>query len=270
MRRLLILDCEGDRIGASIDEAMDETAVLIVTGGSQTRIGSHRLFERLAVGLAEAGHASLRFDRRGVGDSSGEDPGFRGCGPDIAVAAAALRQQVPPVRRVIGLGLCDGATALALSGGGAGLEGSILINPWLVESEADAPPPAAIRSHYRQQLTSLAGWKKIAFGSVSYGKLLQGMAKMAGPVARSPLAIEAAAALRNHRRPTALILATGDHTAVAAAAEIKAAHFAGLIDKTYEVETDSHTFARPGDVDALLKVVLSAVKHLAPGPEAPL
>lgn len=259
MRRLLTLQCEGEAVGATIDEAPGEIGVLIVTGGSQTRIGSHRLFERLAVGLAEAGHASLRFDRRGIGDSSGADPGFRQCGPDIAAAAAALRAEAPSVRRVIGLGLCDGASALALHGAAGGVDGAILVNPWLVEAQADAPPPAAIRSHYRRQLTSVAGWKKIATGAVSYRKLFAGVAKVAASRTHSALANEVAAALRRDRRPSVLILASGDATAIAAAAEVKAGEFAGLIDATYAIDTDSHTFARPGDVDALLAAVIEAL-----------
>ena len=259
-RRLLTLECEGEALGASIDEAMGEVGVLIVTGGSQTRIGSHRLFERLAASLAEAGFSSLRFDRRGVGDSSGNDPGFKHCEPDITAAAAAFRDEAPPVRRVIGLGLCDGATALALSG--AGLDGYILINPWLVETEADAPPPAAIRDHYRKQLTSLSGWKKIASGAVSYRKLLKGVAKIAQPQSGSPLAALVADGLRRNRRPTVLILASADGTAVAAAAELKAPAFEDLIDTTYRIDSDSHTFAKPGDLPALTAAVVDALGKL--------
>ena len=74
----------------------------------------------------------------------------------------------------MGLGLCDGATALALFGKAAGLDALILVNPWLVEAEADAPPPAAIRAHYRKRLLSREGWKKILSGAVDYRKLLKG------------------------------------------------------------------------------------------------
>ncbi|HEX8528226.1 MAG TPA: hydrolase 1, exosortase A system-associated, partial [Allosphingosinicella sp.] len=71
MRRLLSFDCEGSAIGASLDPAGGETGLLLVTGGTQTRIGSHRMYERLAAALAEAGWPCFRFDRRGVGDSEG-------------------------------------------------------------------------------------------------------------------------------------------------------------------------------------------------------
>src|SRR3954449_9197702 len=135
MRRLLSLDCQGAALGATLDEAAGVTGVLMVTGGTQTRIGSHRMYERLAKRLAEAGFPCLRYDRRGVGDSEGEDPDWRDSGPDIAAAASAFRCECPQVDRVIGFGLCDGASALAFHGAAARLHGLVLLNPWLVEPQ---------------------------------------------------------------------------------------------------------------------------------------
>lgn len=265
MRRLLTFSCEGATLGGSLDEAAGPTGVLLVTGGSQTRIGSHRMYERLARALAEAGHASLRFDRRGVGDSEGLDPGFRGSAPDLAAAATAFRRECPGLKRLIGFGLCDGATALALHGGDAGLDGAILVNPWLVEAEADAPPPAAIKRHYRQRLSSLEGWKKLIDGSVSYRKLLRGIGKILFP-SPSGLSAEVAAALGENPLPLQLILAQGDATAIAAEAEWRSPRFRKIRTKAGDpvfIESDSHTFARPGDAEALLAACLEAVARLS-------
>ena len=102
MRRLISFECEGHALGASLDAGDGAAGLVMVTGGTQTRIGSHRMYERLAAALAERGISCLRFDRRGVGDSGGEDPGFRGSGPDIAAAAAALRRECPTLRRLHG------------------------------------------------------------------------------------------------------------------------------------------------------------------------
>lgn len=259
MRRLLTFDCEGAQLCASLDEADGTTGILMVTGGSQTRIGSHRLYERLSKILASKGFSSLRFDRRGVGDSSGEDPGYRGSAPDLAAAAAALRSERSELRHVVGIGLCDGGTALALFGAETGIDGVIMINPWLVEAEADAPPPAAIRRHYRERLLSLSGWKKLLSGSVSYRKLLRGVAKAAKPIEGSELAAEAAQALRRARMPAALILASRDATAIAAAREVRARTFHGLIARSEEIDTDSHTFAKPGDLEALATAILRVI-----------
>ena len=262
MRRLLSFDCDGAALGASLDEGSGTTGLLMVVGGSQTRIGSHRMYERLAHRLAAEGLSCLRYDRRGVGDSEGTDPGYLASGPDIAAAAAAFRAQRPGLDRMMGFGLCDGATALALFGRAAGLDGIILVNPWLVEAASDTPPPAAIKAHYRQRLTSLSGWKKLLSGQVDIRKLLKGVAKISAAPEPSTLAGQVADALGRDRLPVQLVLARNDGTAIAAASELEAAAFKGLITSTIVLETDSHTFARPGDESALLGAVLAACEGL--------
>jgi exosortase A-associated hydrolase 1 len=267
MRRLLSIDCRGAALGATLDEAGGTTGVLMVTGGTQTRIGSHRMYERLAKRLAEAGFACLRYDRRGVGDSEGEDSDWRDSGPDIEAAATALRREAPQAKRLIGFGLCDGASALAFHGAAAGLDGLILLNPWLVEAQAGTPAPAAVKAHYRQRLTSFEGWKKLLSGSVSYRKLLKGVTSLAASQPSS-LAEEVAAALDTHKLPVALILASRDGTAIAAEAEwakpaydrVRAANL-----PPQRIDSDSHTFARSGDEDALAEAVLAALERLSSG-----
>jgi len=256
MRRLLTFPCQDGMLSGTLDEGHRAIGVLMVTGGSQTRIGSHRFSERLAKALADDGYSCFRFDRRGVGDSSGEDPGYRNSAADIAAAAATLRAEAPGAARLVGLGLCDGATALALHGADAELTDVILINPWLVEAASGEPPPAAIRSHYRRRLLSVSGWKKLLTGKVNLRKLASGMRK-AGSATDTSLAEEAARGLRRLGRPATLILATGDATATAAAAEVARPTFAGLIEgRPVEIDTDSHTFARPGDQEAVTAAVL--------------
>lgn len=262
MRRLLSFACAGEELAASLEGAGGATGLLLVTGGSQTRIGSHRMYERLAKALAELGYPCLRYDRRGVGDSGGEDPGFRGAGPDLEAAAAAFRRESKGLERVIGFGLCDGSTALALFGAAARLDGLVLVNPWLVEAEAGEPPPAAIRARYRERLLSAEGWKKILTGSVDYGKLLKSIRRIAAKEQASPLARDAAAALAAGGIRAWAILAEGDATAIAAQQELKAPAFKGLIEGIQKVTTDSHTFARPGDEAALLAATVRALEAL--------
>lgn len=262
MRRLLTFACEGATLGATLDEADGEVGLLLVTGGSQTRIGSHRMYERLAYALQDNRISCLRFDRRGVGDSEGEDPGYRASGPDLFAAAAAFRNARPTLRHLYGFGLCDGATAIALFGAEAGLDGLILVNPWLVETAADEPPAAAVRAHYRQQLLSWEGWKKLLFGTVSYRKILRGVTKILSRQ-DGTLAAAVAGAMARHRLPTQLILAAGDATAIAAEAELGAARFRGLIGGVQKLDTESHTFARPGDEARLHAAVVAAAGLLA-------
>ena len=252
-------------LGVTLDAANGNVGIVMVTGGTQTRIGSHRMYERLAGALAAAGYSCLRFDRRGVGDSEGEDPGWRGSGPDIKAAAADLKGSSRSIERVIGIGLCDGASALALHGAAAGLHGLILINPWLVETEADAPAPAAVRDHYRKRLTSLEGWKKLLGGAVSYRKLLKGVGSLfsAPP---SDLAHEVADAIERDSMPVALILCAGDATAIAAGDVWASKRFEAIRKASappLRVESDSHTFARPGDQEALEQACLTALATLS-------
>jgi exosortase A-associated hydrolase 1 len=262
MRRLLSFEAAGAELAATLDSAGGGTGLLLVTGGSQTRAGSHRMYERLGRALSEQGFPCFRFDRRGVGDSAGEDPGFRGSGADIAAAAAAFRREVPALGRMMGLGLCDGATALVLFGKAAGIDALILVNPWLVETEADEQAPAAIRAHYRKRLLSREAWKKLLSGAVDYRKLLKGLLKISARDEGAPLARETAAALRAGGQRAWLILAEGDGTAIAAVEELKAPAYNGLIEGREIVKSDSHTFARPGDEAALLAAVVRAMRAL--------
>jgi len=265
MRRLLTFQCEGAALGASLDEGKKRIGVLLVTGGTQTRIGSHRMFERLAGDLAASGYPCFRYDRRGVGDSEGEDPGWRGSAADLEAAASAFRAEIKTLDRVIGFGLCDGASTLALFGGGAGLQGAVMVNPWFVESETGAPPPAAIRHHYRKRLLSFEGWKKILTGSISYRKLFRGLGRIAS-THPSSLAEEIADSLESGGFPVALVLAGGDGTAIAAGSIWASKRFERVRTASaslYRIESDSHTFARAGDDKALLQACLTAINALS-------
>jgi exosortase A-associated hydrolase 1 len=263
MRRLLTFACQSEQLAASLDAADSDIGLLLVTGGSQTRVGSHRMYERLAKYLSDNGYPCFRFDRRGVGDSSGEDPGFLGSGPDLTAAAAAFRKELPQLRQMIGFGLCDGASTLALFGAEAGVDAVIMVNPWLVEAGADAPPPAAISAHYKRRLLSREGWRKLFKGEVSLLKLARGIRRLSGRAQDSPLAADVASALARGRVPAEVVLAEGDATAISAAAELNKRRFAGRIGAIQTLASDSHTFARPGDELALGKAVLAALPRLA-------
>src|SRR5205085_1648164 len=153
----------------------------IVSGGRQTRVGPLRMMADLARIVAESGCPVFRYDRRGAGDSSGADPGFQNSGPDIAAAAAAFRTACPNLTEIFGLGLCDGATALALHHADADLSGLILLNPWVVEAEPNAPPPAAIRAHYRDRLLTRKGWHKTLTNGFNPRALATGLLRALSP-----------------------------------------------------------------------------------------
>src|SRR3546814_18832077 len=75
---------------------------MIVSGGNEIRVGAHRGMALLAERLAAAGLPVFRFDRRGIGDSTGANDGYTSSGPDIAAAVRAFRAQVPHLSTLIG------------------------------------------------------------------------------------------------------------------------------------------------------------------------
>ena len=150
-RRHVLFACEGDTLVGTLDEAPGETGLMLVSGGNEVRAGAFAGQAQLAARIAAAGHPVFRFDRRGVGDSSGENLGFRGSEPDIAAALAAFRAQSPGLARVVGFGNCDAASALMLAAG-AGCDALVLANPWTIEHDDGTPPPAAIRARYAEKL----------------------------------------------------------------------------------------------------------------------
>src|SRR3546814_13665009 len=117
---------------------------------------------RLAQRIAAAGHPVFRFDRRGIGDSEGENGGFEASGPDIAAAIPAFRAAAPQLTRIVAFGNCDAASALLLHRP-LPLDAQTLANPWTSEGseddESDAPalpPAAAIPDRYLQPLPAPA------------------------------------------------------------------------------------------------------------------
>ena len=150
--------------------------VLILVGGPQYRAGSHRQFVTLARALAGAGFPTLRFDRRGMGDSGGEPRGFEHLAEDIAAGLAALRERVPGLSRVVLWGLCDGASAAllglpdhGLSGRRSDIGGLALVNPWVRTELGQAR--TVLRHYYPQRLRQADFWVKLLRGRVARGAL---------------------------------------------------------------------------------------------------
>ena len=222
IRRHVSFACEGARLSGTIDLPGEGnasgTGLLLVSGGNETRAGAWNGQAVLAARLASAGIAVFRFDRRGVGDSEGENRGFRHSAEDIAAALAAFRAEVPGLERVHGLGNCDAASALML-GGGCGLDGLILSNPWTIEEVDAPPPPAALRAHYASRLKDPAALLRLIRGKVSLGQLVRSLRDLRRPARRSGLARDMAAGLAGFAGPVTILLAGRDRTAQAFRAE---------------------------------------------------
>ena len=162
----------------SLPAAPGPRGVLIITGGPQYRVGSHRQFVLLARALAAHGWPVLRFDLRGMGDSEGSARDYRAAGPDIAGALAQFFDAVPTLREVALWGLCDGATAAACHAPrDARVHALILLNPWVRSSAGLAR--ATLRHYYLPRLLQGAFWRKLASGGLRPGASLASLRQVA-------------------------------------------------------------------------------------------
>ncbi|HEY1092632.1 MAG TPA: hydrolase 1, exosortase A system-associated [Burkholderiaceae bacterium] len=214
--------CEGEAtIGIASLPAMPngDLGLLIIVGGPQYRVGSHRQFALLARRLAAEGFATLRFDVRGMGDSEGEARSFETLDADIAAAIDALQASAPQVKRVALWGLCDAASAALLYTGRRAdprVVGLALLNPWVRSAATLAR--THVKHYYWQRLREPAFWRKLLGGGVAL-KALRDLARNVR-LARQPahsesLSYQAAmaqAALR-FAGPQLLLLSGTDYTA---------------------------------------------------------
>ncbi len=254
-RRHLTFACNGDSLAATLDPAAATTGLLIVTGGNEVRAGTFAGQAQFAARIAAAGHPVFRFDRRGVGDSEGDNRGFREEGADIAAALAAFRAAQPHVARVVGFGNCDAASALMLTAG-AGCDALVLSNPWTIEHDDGALPAEAIRARYAEKLKDPNEWVRLVTGGVSLRKLAGGLRRAAVPPAPpSSLADSMAAGLTRFTGPVRLLIAERDRTGQAFlsgwdAADPRLARCPGA----------SHAYAEPAARDWLFEEVQAALR----------
>ncbi len=270
MRRHFIFPCAGNDLAASLDTAPGSTGLLIVSGGNEQRCGPWGSQARIAAQIAAAGFPVLRFDRRGCGDSEGENRGFHESADDIAAALAAFREHMPQVERIIGFGNCDGASALMLTAG-AGCAGLVLANPWTFDAEeqpqdeqtgqADlqpAMPPALLRAHYARRLTDPAALIRLFSGKVGFGQLFASLRKAAAPAApRSSLFETISAGLAGFNGPAFLLVAGRDRTGQTFLTQWNKAD-----PRLRHCPSASHSFVEPEAREWLLEQILEMLRNL--------
>jgi exosortase A-associated hydrolase 1 len=190
----LRFDCQGEELFGvlSLPEQPSRRGVLVVVGGPQYRVGSHRQFALLARGLAAEGFAALRFDYRGMGDSSGAIRTFESVGEDLRAAVDQFFALVPGLEEVVIWGLCDGASAaLFYAHQDPRVGGLVLLNPWV--RTADGLAKATLKHYYRARLLDPALWKKLASGRFDYraaaGSLLAQLRTVLGRGQRASSAV---------------------------------------------------------------------------------
>ena len=170
MERAITFTCQNNEL-LCILHAVDmplETAVLIVVGGPQYRVGSHRQFVQMSRALAKNGISSLRFDYRGMGDSAGGKQEFDNISHDIEMAVDALMESNQKITQVVIWGLCDAASAAMIyAHKDSRVSALVMLNPWLRDTQSTGK--TMVKHYYLQRLMSADFWKKLFTGNVNLG-----------------------------------------------------------------------------------------------------
>lgn len=275
--RFALLDCDGDAcIGVvaapASPAAPARTGVVIVVGGPQYRVGSHRQFVLLARSLAAAGFPALRFDYRGMGDSDGERRDFEDVGIDIGCAVSALVRDAG-VTNVVLWGLCDGASAaLMYAAADPRIAGVVALNPWARSAQIAAV--TRVRHYYLRRIASGAFWRKMLTGSVG---ILRGARELAGSLRGSIGGRSTSSGdgylQRMHdgwmrlRRPLLLVLSGHDFTARefeqwVAQDERRKALIRGPEVEIYRSDVADHTFSDAHSRDAVTTRTIEWIRRL--------
>ena len=162
----LLLPCGEHHLAAVLHRAEGpghRGAVIVVAGGPQYRAGAHRQFVNLARKLAASGCPVLRFDLRGMGDSSGAYLGFEQSEPDIRAAIDGFMAQQPQLREIVLIGECESASGILFyAWRDARVKGAVLINPWLRTEEGQAQ--VIVNHYYLDRLRSAEFWALVRRG----------------------------------------------------------------------------------------------------------
>jgi exosortase A-associated hydrolase 1 len=222
----LLFPCGGEELVGVLARPRADAAdvgVVIVVGGPQYRAGSHRQFVLLARWLASEGFPCLRFDYRGMGDSTGAPRAFDTVDADVRAAVDRLVEQMPSIRRIVLWGLCDGASAACFyAPTDPRVSGVILVNPWVRTESGEAK--VMLKHYYGKRLLDPQFWKKLMAGGVTVGKSIRELVGAAGntvagrrgagaPATSTRLPDRMAGALATRSVPFALVLSGCDYVA---------------------------------------------------------
>jgi exosortase A-associated hydrolase 1 len=237
----------------------EKTGVLLMVGGPQYRVGSHRQFLLLSRALAAAGYTTMRFDYRGMGDSEGDLRHFEAVNDDIAAAIAAFQAHCPEVTRIVLWGLCDAASSALLywdAARDARVSGLVLLNPW-VRSETSLAR-AHIKHYYAQRLLQAEFWRKLLTGKLGLGRAVGGFLGSLNSARREdrsavstenlPFQKKMARGLAAFTGPVLLLLSGNDYTAKEFLETVKAdTAWAAALGRTSVTRVDiaeaDHTFS---------------------------
>jgi exosortase A-associated hydrolase 1/exosortase A-associated hydrolase 2 len=267
--------CRGDNLMGVFHPSKTPSTkgVVLVVGGPQYRVGSHRQFVHIARRIAASGIPLLRFDYRGMGDSEGSFRGFESVDDDIFCAVDQLQVLAPDVKDIVLVGLCDAATAASFyAPTDSRVAGIVMLNPWVRSVEGEAR--TLLKHYYLRRLVNIQFWQKMLGGKpdvmASIKSFMSNVKKAAGvspetspedinvqemespSVAFAPdnaLSLRMKSSLANYSGKLLLILSGNDLTAAEFCDVVEAsADSVGIFppDRTerHYIEAADHTFSR--------------------------
>ena len=265
----MIVECGAEHLSGFMHKSAKPSqrgVVIVVAGGPQYRAGAHRQFVSMARKLAGLGCPVLRFDLRGMGDSSGPYLGFEHSEADICAAVDALVKQEPQLREVVLIGECESASGILFYGWkDPRVAGAVLINPWVRTEEGQAQ--VIINHYYWDRLRSAEFWSQLWRGKFKARESLASLVRVLRAYVRGkrdfaraslgsaqddisglPLPVKTAAGLSRFKGQVLLLMSGHDYIArefdeVTSASKA----WAGLLDSPRLVRTDvegaDHTFS---------------------------
>ena len=158
--------CDEELIGIiHAPEPKNSKGVLIVVGGPQYRVGSHRQFVLLARFLSQHNIPVMRFDYRSMGDSEGDGISFENIDDDIRNAIDTFFSQVKELREIIIWGLCDAASAAMMyAATDSRVSGLVLVNPWVRTESSIAR--TYLKHYYLSRLFDWHSWGRLLRGNI--------------------------------------------------------------------------------------------------------
>lgn len=181
----IVFDCEGDSLVGIVHKTEQPARIGVITiiaGGPQFRGGVGRGMVSMARDLCSNGIPVLRFDYRGMGDSSGAFAGFEDIAADLQSAVDAFLREVPELEKVVLWGGCDAASGAMIHGWKIPQVLSLVVgNPWVYTPHIEA---AVRKQHYLSRLRDPSFWRKLLrfeYNLLHYAQA--GFGKVAGRIA---------------------------------------------------------------------------------------